>query len=72
MEELKDFRSISLVGSLYELLAKVLENRLKLAMREVVSKFQHAFIQDRQILDVALIANEAIHSKLKVISLVSF
>ncbi|RVW39742.1 hypothetical protein CK203_074683 [Vitis vinifera] len=65
VEELKDFRSISLVGSLYELLAKVLENRLKLAVREVVSKFQHAFIQDRQILDVALIANEAIHSKLK-------
>ncbi|KAL6336249.1 hypothetical protein AAG906_014418 [Vitis piasezkii] len=51
VEELKDFRSISLVGSLYELLAKVLENRLKLAVREVVSKFQHAFIQDRQILD---------------------
>ncbi|RVW17754.1 Transposon TX1 uncharacterized 149 kDa protein [Vitis vinifera] len=56
-EELKDFRSINLVGSLYKLLAKVLANRLKLVVGKVVSKFQHAFIQDRQILDVALIAN---------------
>ncbi|RVW49084.1 hypothetical protein CK203_084403 [Vitis vinifera] len=44
---------------------KVLENRLKLVVGEVVSKFQYAFIQDRQIMDVALIANEAIDSKFK-------
>ena len=43
-EELKDFRPISLVGSLYKLLAKVLANRLKQAVREVVSEYQHAFI----------------------------
>ena len=64
-ERVKDFRPISLVGSLYKLLAKVLENRLKLVVGEVVSKFQYAFIQDRQIMDVALIANEAIDSKFK-------
>ena len=31
-EDLRDFRSISLVGSVYKLLAKVLANRLKLVM----------------------------------------
>ena len=38
-EELKDFRPISLVGSLYKLLAKVLANRLKQAIGEVVSEY---------------------------------
>ena len=65
-EELKDFRPISLVGSLYKLLAKVLANRLKQAVGKVVSEYQHAFIQNRQIMDAALIANEAVDSRLKV------
>ena len=37
-EDLKDLRSISLVGSLYKLLAKVLANRLKRVMNKLVSK----------------------------------
>ena len=40
-EDLKDFRSISLVGSLYKLLAKVLANRLKKVMGKLVSKTVH-------------------------------
>ena len=64
-EELKDFRSISLVGSLYKLLAKVLGNRLKKMMGKVVSKHQNAFVEGRQILDAVLIANEAIDAMLK-------
>ena len=39
MEELKDFRSINLVVSLYKLLAKVLTNRLKLAVGEWFQNF---------------------------------
>ena len=31
----------------------------------MVSKYQHAFIQNRQILDAALIANEAVDFRLK-------
>ncbi|KAJ9708014.1 hypothetical protein PVL29_000195 [Vitis rotundifolia] len=65
-EDLKDFRPISLVGSAYKLLAKVLSNRLKSVMGEVISDSQHAFVQGRQILDAVLIANEALDSRLKV------
>ncbi|RVW38516.1 putative ribonuclease H protein [Vitis vinifera] len=39
--------------------------KLKLVVGEVVSKYQHAFIQNRQILDAALIANEAVDFRLK-------
>ena len=65
VEDLRDFRPISLVGSVYKLLAKALANRLKLVMGEVISDSQQAFIQGRQILDAVLIASEALDSRLK-------
>ncbi|RVX03347.1 Transposon TX1 uncharacterized 149 kDa protein [Vitis vinifera] len=64
-EDLKDFRPISLVGSLYKLLAKVLANRIKKVMGKVISESQNAFVEGRQILDAVLIANEAMDSRLK-------
>ncbi|RVW15364.1 LINE-1 reverse transcriptase-like [Vitis vinifera] len=64
-EDLRDFRPISLVGGLYKLLAKVLANKLKKVVGKVVSSAQNAFVEGRQILDAALIANEAIDSLLK-------
>ena len=39
VEDLKDFKPISLVGSLYKLLVKVLANRLKKMISKVVSFF---------------------------------
>ena len=64
-DDLRDFRPISLMGGLYKLLAKVLANRLKKVVGKVVSSYQNAFVEGRQILDTALIANEAIDSMLK-------
>lgn len=44
-EDLKVFKPISLIGSLYKLLAKVLSNRLKVVMTKLVNKAQNAFFE---------------------------
>ena len=62
VDDLGEFRPISLLGGLYKLLAKVLANRLKKVVGNVVSISQNAFVRERQILDTSLIANEVIDS----------
>lgn len=63
-KSLKDLCSISLVGELYKLLT-VLANKLNKVVEKVVSNFQHAFAEGRQILDAMIIANENFNSRLK-------
>ena len=53
------------MGSLYKLLAKVLANRLKKVMQGLINRAQNAFVEERQIMDASLLANEGIDSLLK-------
>nr|GFB38012.1 RNA-directed DNA polymerase, eukaryota [Tanacetum cinerariifolium] len=51
-------RPISLIGSLYIVIAKVLANRLVTVLDDIVDEIQSAFVTDRQILDGPFILNE--------------
>lgn len=48
---LGDFRPISLIGSYYKVVAKVLARRLKRVVGKLVGDVQNAFIEGRYILD---------------------
>ncbi|GJW75761.1 RNA-directed DNA polymerase, eukaryota, reverse transcriptase zinc-binding domain protein [Tanacetum coccineum] len=58
----KDFRPISLIGSLYKIISKILANRLVVVLGDIVNEVQSAFVADRQILDGLFILNEAYDS----------
>nr|GEV36937.1 RNA-directed DNA polymerase, eukaryota [Tanacetum cinerariifolium] len=53
-------RPISLVGSLYKIIAKILANRLVMVLGDLVNEIQSAFVADRQILDGPFILNELV------------
>ncbi|WMV50523.1 hypothetical protein MTR67_043908 [Solanum verrucosum] len=63
-KELRDFRPISLIGSIYKLISKVLTERLKGVVNKLVDSQQMSFIKGRQIMDAALVSNEVVDSRL--------
>ena len=50
---------------MYKLLSKVLANRLRVVLGNLIFKTQNSFVGGRQILDSVLIANECLNSRLK-------
>lgn len=59
-KNIKDFRPINLVGSLYKLISKVLAKRMSNVMGEVIGENQNAFVEGRQILDAVMVVNEVV------------
>nr|GEY13952.1 RNA-directed DNA polymerase, eukaryota, reverse transcriptase zinc-binding domain protein [Tanacetum cinerariifolium] len=57
----KDFRPVTLIGSLYKIIAKILANRLVVVLGDIVNEVQSAFVATRQILDGSFILNELFH-----------
>jgi len=58
--ELKDYRSISLLGCLYKLLAKVLARRMARVMSSIISSNQSRFLKGRNLVDGVMFINELV------------
>ncbi|XP_026410852.1 uncharacterized protein LOC113306081 [Papaver somniferum] len=54
---------ISLIGGVYKIISKFLANRLKLVLPSLITEFQGAFVDGRQITDGILIAAELIDAR---------
>jgi hypothetical protein len=57
---ISEFRPISLLGSLYKIVAKVLATRLGTVMDKLISRNQSAFIKGRLLVDGVLTINEVV------------
>nr|GFA14559.1 RNA-directed DNA polymerase, eukaryota [Tanacetum cinerariifolium] len=53
-----EFRPISLIGCVYKVVTKILQNRLSLVISGLILDVQSAFLPNRQILDGPFIINE--------------
>lgn len=57
---LSDYRPISCCNVIYKIISKVMSNRLKVVIKELISSNQHAFLEGRQIGECSMLAHELI------------
>jgi hypothetical protein len=56
------YRPISLCNVVYKIITKIIANRLKPILQEIISPEQGGFVEGRKILDGIVVSHETIHS----------